>query len=279
LSSRSSEEDSSSGSSDEAEAEPRNPRFRDLYETTGEMYLVCLLADAKTISFEEAVRDPKWKTAMDEEMKAIEKNKTWEMTDLPKGHKPIGVNWVYKKKMTLQGTIERHKARLIVKGYRQKAGIDYDEVFALVARMKTIWLLISQATQNEWQIHQMDVKSTFLNGVLKEVYVEQPFGYINLGNEHKVLGLKKALYGLKQVPRAWNTRIDSYFKENDFKQCPFEVTIYVKARKDEILIVALYVDDLIFMGNNQMLIYEFKKEMKLEFKMTNLRMMIDLEIR
>jgi Reverse transcriptase (RNA-dependent DNA polymerase) len=145
--------------------------------------------------------------------------------------------------------------------------------------MKTIWLLISQATQNEWQIHQMDVKSTFLNGVLEEVYVEQPFGYINLGNEHKVLGLKKALYGLNQVPRAWNTRIDSYFKENDFKQCPFEVTIYVKARKDEILIVALYVDDLIFMGNNQMLIYEFKKEMKLEFKMTNLRMMIDLEIR
>jgi Reverse transcriptase (RNA-dependent DNA polymerase) len=125
----------------------------------------------------------------------------------------------------------------------------------------------------------MDVKSVFLNGVLEEVYVKQPLGYINLGKEHKVLRLKKALYGLKQAARAWNTRIDSYFKENDFKQCPFEVAIYIKARKDELLIVALYVDDLIFMGNNQRLIYEFKKEMKLEFKMTNLEMMIGLDIR
>jgi Reverse transcriptase (RNA-dependent DNA polymerase) len=170
---------------------------------TGEVHLVCLLADAESISFEEAVRDPEWKAVMDKEMKTIENNETWEMTDLPKGHKPIGVKWVYKKKMTPQGTIERHKARLVVKGYRQKAGIDYNEVFALVARMEIIRLLISQAAQNEWPVHQMDVKSTFLNGVLKEeVYVEQPLGYMKLGKEHKVLRLKKALYKLKQVPRA-----------------------------------------------------------------------------
>jgi Reverse transcriptase (RNA-dependent DNA polymerase) len=116
--------------------------------------------------------------------------------------------------------------------------------------METIRLLISQAARNEWPIHQMDVKSAFLNGVLEEeVYVEQPLGYMKLGKDHKVLRLKKALYGLNQAPRAWNTRIDSYFKENGFKQCPFEAVIYVKARKDELLIVALYVDDLIFMGN------------------------------
>jgi Reverse transcriptase (RNA-dependent DNA polymerase) len=198
------------------------------------------------------------------------------MTDLPTGHKLIGVKWVYKKKITPQGTIERHKARLVVKGYRQKAGIDYDEVFAPVTRMKTIQLLISQAAQNEWSVHQMDVKSAFLNDVLEEeeVYVEQPLGYMKLGKEHKVLRLKKALYGLKQAPRAWNTHIDSYFKENGFKQCPFEAVIYVKAHKDELLIVALYVDDLIFMGNNQSLINEFKKVMKLEFEMTYLGMMM-----
>jgi Reverse transcriptase (RNA-dependent DNA polymerase) len=124
-SSRNSEEDSSSGSSEEAEVEPRNLRFQDLrvlYETTGEVHLVCLLADAETISFEEAVRDPKWKAALDEEMMTIEKNETWEMTDLPTWHKPIGLKWVYKKKMTPQGTIERHKARLLVKEYRQDVG-------------------------------------------------------------------------------------------------------------------------------------------------------------
>jgi Reverse transcriptase (RNA-dependent DNA polymerase) len=105
----------------------------------------------------------------------------------------------------------------------------------------------------------MDVKSAFLNGVLeKEMYVEQPLGYMKLGKEHKVIKLKKTLYGLKQAPRAWNTRIDSYFKENGFKQCPFEAVIYVKARKDELLILALYVDDMILMGNNQRLIDEFK---------------------
>jgi Reverse transcriptase (RNA-dependent DNA polymerase) len=149
--------------------------------------------------------------------------------------------------------------------------------------METIRLLISQAAQNEWPIHQMDVKSTFLNGVLEEeVYVEQSLEYMKLGKEHKVLRLKKALYGLKQTPRAWNTRINSYFKENDFKLRPFESAIYVKARKDELMIVALYVDDLIFMGNNHRLIDEFKREMKLEFEMIDLGMMryfLGLEIK
>jgi Reverse transcriptase (RNA-dependent DNA polymerase) len=105
---------------------------------------------------------------------------------------------------------------------------------------------------------------------------------MKLGKEHKVLRLKKILYELKQVPRVWNTSIDSYFKENDFKQCPFEAAIYVKASKNELLIVALYVDNLIFMGNNQNLIDEFKREMKFEFEMKDLEMMryfLGLEIK
>jgi Reverse transcriptase (RNA-dependent DNA polymerase) len=149
--------------------------------------------------------------------------------------------------------------------------------------METIRLLISQAAQNEWRVHQIDVKSAFLIGVLEEeMYVEQSLGYMKLGKEHKVLRLKNALYGLKQAPRGWNTRIYSYFKKNGFKQCPFEAAIYVKVRKDEILIVTLYVNDLIFIGNSQRLIDEFKREMKLEFEMTDLRMMsyfLGLEIK
>jgi Reverse transcriptase (RNA-dependent DNA polymerase) len=127
------------------------------------------------------------------------------------------------------------------------------------------------------------VKSAFLNGVLEdEVYVEQPLEYMKLGKEHIVLRLNKAMHGLKQAPRAWNTKIDNYFKENDFKECPFEMTIYVKARKNELLILALYVDDLIFMGNNQRLIVEFKRKMKLKFEMIDLEMMryfLGLEIK
>ena len=109
------------------------------------MHLICLLADSENITFPEAVKDEKWVKAMNEEIGAIEKNQTWEVAELPKGHKTIGVKWVFKKKMNPKGKVERYKARLVVKGYRQKAGIDYDEVFAPVARMETIRLLISVA--------------------------------------------------------------------------------------------------------------------------------------
>ena len=211
---------------------------------------------------------------MDEEIAAIERNDTWEMVELPENHQPIGVKWVYKRKMNAEGKIERYKARLVAKGYRQKAGIDYDKIFAPVARMETIRLLISLAAQYKWSIYQMDVKSAFLNGVLeKEVYVEQPPGYMKVGKETKVLKLKKALYGLKQAPRAWNTRIDTYLRKNRFVQCPYEHALYVKEKEGNLLYVALYVDDLIFMGNNETMIKEFKEVMAREFEMTDLGLM------
>ena len=129
---------------------------------------------------------------MDEEIQAIKKNETWELTSLPQGKRAIRVKWVYKAKRNVRGEVEKHKAKLFVKGYSQRAGIDYDEVFAPVARLETIRLLISLSAQNGWRIYQMDVKSAFLNGFLKEeVYIEQPKGYIVKGHEDKVLKLKK----------------------------------------------------------------------------------------
>ncbi|KAH9672047.1 hypothetical protein KPL70_017573 [Citrus sinensis] len=190
---------------------------------------------------------------MDEEIKAIVKNDTWELTTLLKGHKAIGVKWVYKTKRNVRGEIERHKAKLVAKGYSQKVGIDYDGVFTLVARLETIRLIISLAAQNKWKIFQMDVKSAFLNGFFEEeVYIEQPLGYVVKGHEDKVLRLKKAVYGLKQTPRAWNSRIDKYFQENRFTKCPYEYALYVKEKDGDILIVCLYVDDLIFTGSDLM---------------------------
>ena len=126
--------------------------LRDLHDSTTEVHLVCLLADAENISFEEAVRDKKWQIAMDEEIKAIHRNNTWELTELPEGSQPISVKWVFKKKMNAQGKIEWYKTRLVAKRYKQKATIDYHEVFAPVARMETIRLLIFQAAQFKWPI-------------------------------------------------------------------------------------------------------------------------------
>ena len=178
------------------------------YEVTGvqqseDAAYFALLADCDPTTFESAVKEAKWKKAMDAEIESIEKNDTWELTDLPKGHKTIGVKWVYKTKLKDNGKVDKYKARLVAKGYKQKFGVDYLEVFAPVARHDTIKLVITLATQNSWPIFQLDVKSVFLHGNLEEqVYVDQPPGYINVGNEHKVYHLKKALYGLKQAPRA-----------------------------------------------------------------------------
>ncbi|GKD76979.1 retrovirus-related pol polyprotein from transposon TNT 1-94 [Tanacetum coccineum] len=129
----------------------------------------------------------------------------------------------------------------------------------------------------------MDVKSAFLNGVLDEVvYIEQPPGYTKVGEETKVLKLKKALYGLKQAPRAWNTHIDSFLKRMGYVQCPYEHALYIKQVENRVLVVALYVDDLIFTGNNKLMIDQFKESMTREFDMTDIGLMkyfLGLEVR
>ena len=265
---------SSEGSSSERPRRMRN--IQELYDETEVINdLFCLFVDSEPLNFDEAMKDKRWRQAMEEEIKAIEKNNTWELSSLPKGHEAIGVKWVFKIKKNAKGEVERHKARLVAKGYKQQYGVDYDEVFAPVARMETIRLLISLAAQMKWRIFQLDVKSAFLNGYLEEdVYVEQPMGFVIEGQEGKVLKLNKALYGLKQAPRAWNTHIDKYFQDNGFVRCQNEYALYVKTfNNDDVLFICLYVDDLIFIGNNPNLFEDFKESMSREFDMTDMGLM------
>lgn len=151
-----------------------------------------MYADHELINFEQAVTEDCWKTAMEEETMAINKNDTWELSKLPPNQQAIGVKWVYKIKRNADGSIARYKARLVAKGYKQKYGIDYEEVFAPVVRFDTVRLLISLAASHSWELYQLDVKSAFLNGVLEEeVYVHQPEGFEAKGEEYKVYMLKK----------------------------------------------------------------------------------------
>ena len=184
-----------------SERVPSFKSLQELYDVTENqenLILFCLFADCEPMNFQEVVGNKNWKDAMDEEIKAIKKNDTWELASLPKGNKAICVKWVYKAKKNAKGEVKRYKVKLVAKGYSQRADIDYDEVFASGATLEIVRLIISLAAQNNWRMHQMDVKFSFLNGVLEEeVYIELPQGYEVKGKEDKALKLKKALYGLK----------------------------------------------------------------------------------
>jgi hypothetical protein len=164
---------------------------------------------------------------MKEEMQSIVDNHTWDLVELPRGHRAIGLKWVFKVKRDEAGRVVRYKARLVAKGYVQQAGIDYDEVLAPVARVDSVRLLLALAAHKGWEVHHMDVKSAFLNGDLQEeVYVSQPAGFITNGAEDKVFRLHKALYGLKQAPRAWNAKFDTTMGSLGFRRSCSEHGIY-----------------------------------------------------
>ena len=207
---------------------------------------------------------------MEEEITSIEKNDMWTLVKAPKSCKPIGVKWLYKLKKNRLGEIVKHKARLVVKGYRQRYRIDYDEKFFLVARFESIRILIALAAQECWCLHHLDVKSTFLNGEIKEeIYESQPEGYMKEGKEEWVIKVNKALYGLKQAPRAWNVKLDDTLKSIGFMKSKNVQGVYhLNSIRDKV-IVGLYVDDLIITGANEVKV-EFKKNMMRIFKMTNL---------
>ncbi|WJZ98853.1 hypothetical protein VitviT2T_017352 [Vitis vinifera] len=224
--------------------------------------------------FEEAEKDDKWIEAMKEELRMIEKNDTWELVDRPQHRKVIGVKWVYRTKLNADGSVNKYKARLVVKGYSQVFGVDFSETFARVARLDTIRMLLALTAQKGWKTYQLDVKSAFLNGYLQEeIYVEQPEGFQVKGQEEKVYLLKKALYGLKQAPRAWYSRIDEHLQSLGFVKSPSEATLYVKGTDANLIVVSVYVDDLLVTGSNEKLVKEFKAEMLKVFEMTDLGLM------
>ena len=195
---------------------------------------------------EEATNCPdssKWIQAMETEMKSLKNNDVWKLVDLPPGKKAIGSKWVYKVKKGADSSTERYKARLVAQGFTQKYGTDYDETFCPVVRQESLRVLIALSIQYGLKLHQVDVTTAFLNGNLwEEVYMKQPQGFFNEGEEHLVCKLKKSIYGLKQSSRCWNTVLDSYLKEIGFTQSTSDPCIYMDARGDTFYIgVYVYI--------------------------------------
>ena len=189
---------------------------------------------------------------------------------LPPKHRAVGLKWVFKIKKDPDGNIVKYKARLVAKGYAQCFGVDFEEVFAPVARIETVRVLLALAAQGGWEVHHMDVKSAFLNGELSEtVYVQQPLGFV-VGNGDKVLKLRKALYGLKQAPRAWNAKLDRELLALGFVRSKMDHAIYRRKNRNSFLLVGVYVNDLIISGPDVKGIRVFKSEMKKKFSMSDL---------
>jgi hypothetical protein len=237
------------------------------------MALMSELLEAEPSSFQEASQQQVWRDAMVEEYASIMKNDVWEVVPRPEGKSVIGSKWIYKIKHVADGSVEKFKARFVAKGFSQKEGIDYDETFAPVARYTSIRAVISIAAEMGWKIHQMDVKTTFLNGIIEEeVYIEQPEGFEVQGRDSHVCRLKRALYGLKQAPRAWYSRIDNYLQGMGFTKSEADSNLYYIIVGGEPLILVLYVDDL-FLTGSERLIAECKRDLASEYEMKDLGLM------
>jgi hypothetical protein len=185
----------------------------------------------------------------------------------------VSSKWIYRIKYVADGSIEKHKARFVARGFSQKEGIDYEETFAPIARYTSIKTIIALATKMKWKLHQMDVKTTFLNGVIEEkVYIEQPQGFEAEDRKTHVCRLKKALYGLKQAPRVWYSKIDSFLTSLGFTKSKVDSKLYFKVMNDEPVILLLYVYDL-FLTGEEKLITDCKKKLVAKFEMKDLGLM------
>ena len=214
---------------------------------------------------------PLWKQAIKSEMESIMENNIWELVELPPGSKPIVINGFSKKKLKADGTIDKFKACLVAKGYRQKEGLDCFDTYSPVSRITSIRTLIAIVTVYNFDIHQMDVKTAFLNGELdEEIYMEQPEGFVLKGQENKVCKLVKSLYGLKQAPEQWHEKFDHTLLTHGFKINEYDKCVYIKCNDKTCVIVCLDVDDMLIMGSDKDVINKTKKMLHSSFDMKDL---------
>ena len=233
-----------------------------------------LSMDNDPVSFKEAVESnnsEKWYNAMKEELKSMTDNNVWEMTELPKGSKRVGCKWVFKTKRDSMGNVERYKARLVAKGYTQKDGVDYKETFSPVSKKDSLRIIMALVAHYDLELHQMDVKTAFLNGDLEEeVYMDQPQGFETTGKESLVCKLKKSIYGLKQASRQWYLKFNNTILSYGFVENTVDTCIYMKVSGSRFIILVLYVDDILLAANDKGMLRDVKEFLSKNFEMKDM---------
>ncbi|KAJ9538252.1 hypothetical protein OSB04_030985 [Centaurea solstitialis] len=231
----------------------------------------CFLSQTEPKKVFDAMKDPSWIEAMQEELLQFVLQHVWDLVDLPRGHRAIGTKWIFRNKKNERGIVIKNKARLVAQGYTQEEGIDYDDVFAPVARIEAIRLFLAFASYKRFKVYQMDVKSAFLYGKIEEeVYVCQPPGFEDPKFPDKVYKLRKALYGLHQAPRAWYDTLSTYLLENQFERGVIDKTLFIKKNGSDLLLVQIYVDDIIFGSTKGEMCKDFEDSMHKRFKMSSM---------
>ncbi|GJR14897.1 putative ribonuclease H-like domain-containing protein [Tanacetum coccineum] len=231
----------------------------------------CFLSQKEPKKVLQALEDPSWVEAMQNELLQFKLLNVWSLVDLPRDKWAIGTKWVFRNKKDERGIVVKNKARLVAQGHTQEEGIDYDEVFAPVARIEAIRLFLAYASFKDFVVYQMDVKSAFLYGKIEEeVYVCQPPGFEDPHFPNKVYKVEKALYGLHQAPRAWYETLSTYLLDNGFHRGQIDKTLFIRRHKDDILLVQVYVDDIIFGSTKKEMSTEFEKLMHDKFQMSSM---------
>ena len=208
---------------------------------------------------------------MKSEIDSMHSNQVWTLVDPPEGIVSIGCKWIYKRKIGVHGKVETFKARLVAKGYSQCEGIDYQDTFSSVTMLKSIRTLLAIAAFYDYEIWQMDVKMTFLNGHLEEdIYMKQSLDFISSDEDHKVCKLYRSIYGLKQASRSWNTCCDDAIKSFNFIKNEEEPCVYKKASGRAVTFLVLYVDDILLIENDIPMLTLVKSWLSKKFSMKDL---------
>ena len=206
-----------------------------------------------------------WRQAMDDEMASLHANNTWKLEQLPDGVTPMPCKWVFKVKQDAQGNIERFKARLVAKGYKQQAGVDFVEVFAPTSKYSTLRALLALAAAEDLEVHQLDIKTAFLNGELEEtVYMQQPPGYEE-GEPGTYCHLQRALYGLRQAPRSWHTRLSRELESHGFVVSEADPVLYIRSSSEGLSFLLVWVDDILIVATSMATVKEIKDQVRSAF--------------